>query len=265
MKIINPSKEKRTQKHDFTDKPPSSVKTLISVFETLQAATFDLSKVVKKQSEDKEAFENRISKVEKAHSEEKVALEKRIRENEDDLDDFRQKNLRGKFIITTTAGKASTFKTSDMLAAEGGSKALATHIINLAKTKYAVDLTENDIDSCHYLPKGGIFFSLWNHRPSSVCEQLNTNIKKGLNKDINVFFNFMLTKRRSSILYEVRQLKKQTQIARYYSDEDGCISIKVKDSGSNLKLTSFYKTKTSPLRTFKLPELLKRVSEMQPQ
>ena len=48
-----------------------------------------------------------------------------------------------------------------MLAAEGGSKALATHIIELAKTKYAVDLTENDIDSCHYLPKEGILFSLW--------------------------------------------------------------------------------------------------------
>ena len=86
-----------------------------------------------------------------------------------------------------------------------------------------------------------------------------------MNRDTNIYFNFMLTMRRSALLYEVRKLKKETKIDRYYSDEVGIISIKVKDKDANIKLTSFYKTKTSPVRSYQIPELHKRVSDMQPQ
>ena len=224
-----------------------SVATLTTSIEGLQQATLVFAKVVKELSKDKDA------------------LEVRTRETEDELDDYKQRNLKGKFIISSTPGKASLVKKSEELACEDGEKALPGHIILLALTKYEVTLTENDIASCHYLPKGGIFFSLWNHGPNSVYEQLTKNIKSSMNRDTNIYFNFMLTKRRSGLLYEVRKLKKETKIDRYYSDEVGIISIKVKDKDANIKLTSFYKTKTSPVRSYQIPELHKRVSDMQPQ
>ena len=40
----------------------------------------------------------------------------------------------------------------------------------------------------------------------------------------------MLTKRRSALLYEVRQMKKLSKIQKFYSDEKGSISIKIGNS-----------------------------------
>ena len=122
-------------------------------------------------------------------------------------------------------------------------------------------MTEQDISSCHYLPKGGIFFSLWNMRPGSVCDKLTAEIKSAKSHDINIFINFMLTKRRSELLFEVRKLKRSKTIARLYSDEKGDISIKVKASDKNIKLTSYHETKTSPTRTYTVKELKEKVEE----
>ena len=68
------------------------------------------------------------------HSEEEKTFKEEARENADDVDDYKQKNLRGKSFT--------------------------------------------DIASCHYLPKGGIFFSLWNVKPGSAYGELVKNIKK---------------------------------------------------------------------------------------
>ena len=156
-------------------------------------------------------------------------------------------------------------KTQEELAAVGGDKALPAHIVTLAHEKYSVELKEEDISSCHYLPKGGIFFSLWNQRPGSPSALLTENIKSCKDRTKNVFINFMMTRRRSSLLFEVRQLKKLKKIARYYSDEKGAISIKVKEEDKNIKLSSFYETKNSPVKTYTIEELHMKVSELQPQ
>ena len=49
----------------------------------------------------------------------------------------------------------------------------------------------------------------------SPSTELTNAIKSSKDKDKNVFINFMMTKRRSSLLYEVRQLKKQKKISKY--------------------------------------------------
>ena len=224
-----------------------TVPTLTTQLRNLQQSVTDLAKFVSKQSEEKEVSD------------------KNNRELEDEVDDYKQKNLAGKFVITSDKRKPSIMKTQEELASEGGDKALPDHIIHLAKEKYEVELSSDDISSCHYLPKGGIFFSLWNQRPVSPSTELTNAIKSSKDKDKNVFINFMMTKRRSSLLYEVRQLKKQKKISKYYSDEKGSISIKVKPNDTNIKLSSFYPTKTSPVRTFTNEELHKKVSAMQPQ
>ena len=74
----------------------------------------------------------------------------------------------------------------------------------------------------------------------------------------------MLTKRRSALLFEVRKLKRSEKIARFYSDENGIISIKMKPTDENLKLSSFCQTRNSPVLTYTIPELLKLVADSQP-
>ena len=212
---------------------------------SLMSSVKVLADVVVKCSKEKESSEN-------------------TRELEDEVDDYKQKNLAGKFVITCDRKKPSEMKTQEELAADGGERALPAHIVQLALSKYGTTLKEDDISSCHYLPKGGIFFSLWNMRPGSPSAALTEAIKTSKDKTKNIYINFMMTRRRSSLLFEVRSLKKQKKIARYYSDEKGTITIKVKEGDTNIKLCSFYETKNSPVRTFTVAEMKKKVAELQP-
>ena len=191
-----------------------------------------------------------------------VTSEKNSRELEDEVDDYKQKNLAGKFVITCDRKRPSEVKTQEELAADGGDRALPGHIVHLAKSKYGTTIKEDDISSCHYLPKGGIFFSLWNQRPGSPAAALTEAIENSKEKTKNIYINFMMTKRRSSLLFEVRRLKKDKKIARYYSDEKGVVTIKVNEGDSNIKLCSIYQTKNSPVRTYTVEELLKKVDEL---
>ena len=62
----------------------------------------------------------------------------------------------------------------------------------------------------------------------------------GKNSDINIYFNFQLTKKRSNLLYVVRNLRKSNEISKYYTDENGYITVMVKkkeDGGEKLKVT----------------------------
>ena len=231
---------------DDPSKSNHTVKTLTKTLDSLQKGFKDLTDFVAKMS------------VEKGVS------DKKTRELEDEVDDNKQKHLAGKFVITCDRSKPSEVKAQEELAATGGDKALPAHIVDLAKSKYDADLKVEDISSCHYLPKGGIFFSLWNQRPGSPSSDMTDKIKACKDKTKNIFINFMMTRRRSSLLFEVRQLKKQKKIARYYSDEKGAISIKVKAEDTNIKLASFYLTKNSPVKTYTIKELHQKVSELQP-
>ena len=77
-----------------------------------------LADVVVKCSKEKESSEN-------------------TRELEDEVDDYKQKNLAGKFVITCDRKKPSEMKTQEELAADGGERALPAHIVQLALAKYA--------------------------------------------------------------------------------------------------------------------------------
>lgn len=205
-----------------------------------------------------------LTDVVKKHSEDKDKVEKKTRETEDELDEYKQKNLKGKFVITSSKDKPTSMKKQSELSSEEPN-ALQKHIIALANEKYKVEIPHEDIASCHYLPSGGIFLSLWNLKPGSAFQKLTKEIKsKDQNRNVNIYFNFMLTKRRSALLFEVRKLKRTEKIARFYSDESGIISIKMKTTDENLKLSSFCQTRNSPVLTYTIPELLKLVADSQP-
>ena len=76
----------------------------------------------------------------------------------------------------------------------------------------------------------------------------------------NVFFNFQLTKRRSKLLYKIRQLKKSGQISKFYSDENGMLTVIVKNGGTKEKVTYFNKKRDGPPFTFTEEEMEALVS-----
>ena len=107
-------------------------------------------------------------------------------------------------------------------------------------------------------------------KEGSKFKQVVEKIKMPLpdEKKVPVYLNFDLTKRRSALLYEVRQLKKQNKIFRYFTDFDGSISI-VKEEGfpkDKIKLTRSTgrsgrqgeRSGKQPLRTLTAQEFLER-------
>ena len=76
---------------------------------------------------------------------------------------------------------------------------------------------------------------------------------------MNVYFNFQLTKRRSNLLYTVRNLRKSNEIAKYYTDENGYITVMVKskeDGGKKQKVTYTVTKKGEENKTFLEAELM---------
>ena len=73
----------------------------------------------------------------------------------------------------------------------------------------------------------------------------------------------MLTKRRSHLLFEVRKLKQNKDIFKYYSDEDGNISMKVNQNDKKSeKLTNIRTKNSSMLRVLSVDELHEKVQEL---
>ena len=85
-------------------------------------------------------------------------------------------------------------------------------------------------------------------------------IKSGKNKEINVYFNFQLTRRRNNLLYEVRQLKKQNKVAKFYTDENGAIKVLFKLGGKKERITSITNKNSSFIKTLTTNELKNRAN-----
>ena len=123
-------------------------------------------------------------------------------------------------------------------------------------TKLNVTLSVEDIGSCHYLPDGSIKLSLANLRPNSAFEQMVTEIKKPdlERRKTNLYFNFMLTRRRNGLLYEVRKLKREGAIDKYWTDFNGSVTIKM-DGGPKMKLTGITSKRDDTIRTYTSKEV----------
>ena len=185
------------------------VEDVATALESIKKCVEDLARVVQKQNDDM------------------TDSAKTLREHEDEIDHLKQKSLKGKIIITSkiVEGEGS-IKTANEIEREGGT--LAKHVTNLVKFKYNIDITEEDIASCFHLPKGGLMVTFWKKWQGSPFMKLVSAIKSPMNSHTPIYFNFMLTKRRSKLLFQVRKLKTDKKIFKNYSDEDGNIAIKTK-------------------------------------
>ena len=218
-----------------------------TALETLKACVVNLTQFLQK---DQEKQAENAQKDQEKQSEDA----QKLREQDDEIDHLKQKSLKGRIIITSSKdGKPSPIKTLEQIKHERSS--LPSHVVTLAHDKYGVTLTEDDIANCHHTSKGDIIVSFWKNRKPSAFQNLVTAIKSSNGSDVNLYFNFMLTQRRGKLLFEIRKLKKAKRIFKFYSDEEGSISIKKnKEDKKNKKVTDFYENKK--LKTWTVEDLL---------
>ena len=185
-----------------------------------------------------------------------------IRYHGDELDHRKQRRLKGKIVISSVAkeGKPSLIKNDDFLRQE--QKSLQHHVADLVKDKYTITIKAEDIDTCYRPSKGGIVISFLNTSAGSAYSELATKIKSATGVDKNVYFNFMLTKRRSHLLFEVRKLKQLKTIFKYFSDDDGNISMIVNANSRSEKLTNIRTSNNSMLKIMTVDEMQKKVREL---
>ena len=179
------------------------------------------------------------------------SYENTIREHEDEIDHLKQKSLKGKIIISSK--NQDHIKTDNQLKQEN--KTLASHVKDLVKLKYKLDITEENIQTCFRLKKGGILVKFWKKGKGSEFHTLSSKIKSAEGSDINLYFNFMLTGRRGELLYEIRKLKRDGKIAKFYSDEEGSISIQWNRGERKVKVTDTWQEGKKALVTWTLDEL----------
>ena len=176
----------------------------------------------------------------KEHKEKISVLEDQNRTQGDLLDEIQQRGLKGNLIIAspTALNKQTMIKSSDEL--QNLKVSVTDHVCDLIQKKYDVKIHPNDIQACHHLPNKNILLKIWNRKPDSAWIKLKTEIKKGGRKDINIFANFQMTTRRSSLLFHLRSLKKTGKIWKIYSDENGKIGLKINDKSPAKSIITYY-------------------------
>ena len=88
-------------------------------------------------------------------------------------------------------------------------------------------------------------------------------IKSGKgDKGVPLYINFQLTKRRSAILFHLRNLKREGKIAKFYSDEGGSIALRTREGSPKVKLTNFPINKNVPGSTLRTVIYREEIEEL---
>ena len=164
-------------------------------------------------------------------------LESDSRRLNDESDHHHQRSLKGKFFISSSK-TVPLLRESDL---EESGENLPDYVCRLLLQKYAIEAQPSDFKTCHYT-RTGIIVRFLNLSPVSPYDRLVRAIKGGKGKEVNTFFfNFSLTARRSSLLFELRKLKKSKDIEKFYSDSDGAISYILNENDvKKVRVTSMF-------------------------
>ena len=204
-----------------------------------------------------QVIRGQCDKMEKEQDATIAELRVRVRADEDEIDEGRQRSLKGNFIISSLPDPAkhrvSLLKTDDQLTQDN--ETLMEHVLDLAKRKYDVTIRSEDVQACHRLPNNSVILRIWRWCPGSAWQELVEKIKSGTNTGFNVYFNFHLTKRRNALVYAIRKLRKDGKVQKFYTDENGHISVKVRESDRKRRITYFAESSSEDPRTFTTQEL----------
>lgn len=115
-------------------------------------------------------------------------------------------------------------------------------VLELIDKKYKVKVNPSNVSASHWLPNGSFIIRFTDRGFNSPWQQLVEAMAEGGDRNVNVFLNFNLTRKRLSLLTEVRRLKQEKKIEKYEVNENGQISIRIKSKW--MKITHHYSKKT---------------------
>ena len=184
----------------------------------------------------------------------------KLRRIEDEFDEMYQQSLKGNFIVTSKATDDKDCIIIDDYRL-GDNQTLLSHIRDLVLLKLGVELSDSDVACCQRLEDASVLLRLWNRKQGSPYQSMVRAIKDFTNPQVNVFFNFRMTPRRNRLFYEVRKMKKDKDISKFYTDEHGNIKIVLDgDEKKKIRLTGVKSEEYPSVKTFTVLELKQLVS-----
>ena len=189
-------------------------------------------------------------------------IEERLRLTEDEVDEGRQRQLKGNLILSSSKkGQNSLIKSAQEL----NGRPLLDHINELLITKYGVSVPYDDVQACHHLPNGSVVLRIWRRTEDSAWSKLVQAIRSKPISSINFYANFHMTGRRNEILYQLRQLRHQDKGGyqfKLFTDENGSIAVKFPDSDKKYKIT-YHRSRGKQMKTYTRAEILSLFSAQQ--
>ena len=216
-------------------------------------------------------------------------LESRMRKQEDFSDFLHQKSLKGIVLVFSPENSAKQLKTIIKSPEDLNEETHTEQIIRLVDEHYKVKIPIQDIINCHPTKSGGAIIRFGNRKTNSAFDKLCSAIKSGRRKakvggmgvgenkkgvtgaeegkektyadatkndgKPNFWITFMLSARRSNMIRELKQLKKNKKIHKFISDENGEIYMMPKEGHPKIRLTLDW-TKPDETKTYLTHELI---------
>ena len=165
-------------------------------------------------------------------------------------DEVQQRSMKGNLIISSpvTTQKKSLFNFEAGVQQGDHAKEDATSLcLRLIDLKTGIKVSPSDISACHVLKKHGndssYIIRFNNLKPGSSWEMLTAGLRTGKVNgecftEANVFINYQLTQARGELLKKARQARRDKSIHKYSTDQNGNISVQMKQRGSWSRISS---------------------------
>ena len=182
-----------------------------------------------------------------AQGEELKALRKENDKLRTEIDETRQRGIKGNIIVSCPAKDNQPSRAVHQEITAGGKKVMETDtdlVIRLIKEKTYITIPKEDVVACHPMglrEKNTFIIRILNRKPGSAWESLVACMMKASKMDKhvnNVFVNFQLTDKRAGLAKAVRTAKSQGKITGYSVDQNGKIKIKKNGEQNYSKVTS---------------------------
>ena len=188
------------------------------------------------------SFGERLDKVEKktpvnawGESTELSDLRALVSDLKDELDEVRQRSMKGNLIVTSKERTGRNGRKIPSLAKKKDQESDLKLVLRLIKEKTDVDVPVEDVQACHVLGRfdsGSYIVRFNNRRSGSAWDSVNNMMMTGKDmSNANIFINFQLTKHRSDLSYQVRAAKRDRKIFSYSVDQNGRVSVRKIQNG----------------------------------
>ena len=191
-----------------------------------------------------------------AKDDEIKALKNEIVTLTDEVDETRQRGMKGNLIVSSPQnGNARTIAKHETFG--GKRESDSEMVIRIIKMKTGVEIAPDDVSACHQIGKkdNHAYVIRLNNRKHgsawhSLCEGMMTgkSVPGGnFDKDVNLFLNFQLTKKRAKLAKAVRLARKEKRIHKFYINQNGVIKVKrtIEDNYAEVKSEDHLKSITN--------------------